>query len=554
MPPTTRSQTKSLSSSSSSPDSQTRYSRSGSRSRSRSRSSNGSIDSADADYTLVPHATQLNLPLVLPPPVGRQLLSLCFHSSWRARRHLRVHFVSTDVLLDDAPDSPDLSEPESDPEHDPEHHHDFLTIVNYDPIAVSLPSTASPWALPAAAALFLVLLVLAALVLLAVDSFASIRPYTCPLLRNRRECLVPFSADSSASNHYTVTTSKTKAATATASSSTSSSTTITLRNLTAVVRPYAQLVRLLDHPNAVVLPAIQREFSELCLTAWALPHIESEPCYRIVDLLDKANVHLSQLLVGIHTRGPGNPISALSDTIVLMAYGVYQRQQQQQHQGHFGGDADHDTNGDGSSSSGGVWNRTAEGVFHAVISQVPNWLDDHNALALPLQTVLESLHEARSLEDGVSAVFKSAISDADPKTFPAEDVLYALDHLFDPLLARRDTLLHTLKSAIGRLDEAAQQMYTFNSTLYELRGEALAGKKPRRFEDFDALLSRLAYAVRVLSHEIEAVGVRERRGGTRRLEDERAALEAVEESRPRHRRARERASVREREQSRWLWW
>jgi len=150
-------------------------------------------------------------------------------------------------------------------------------------------------------------------------------------------------------------------------------------------------------------------------------------------------------------------------------------------------------------------------------------------------------------------LFGCTTNDGICTTSPGEDVLYALDHLFDPLLARRDTLLHTLESAVGRLDEAAQQMHTFNSTLYELRGEALAGKKPRRFEDFDAMLSRLSNAVRVLGHAMEAVEVRERRD-TRRLEEERAALEAVEESRPRHRRVRERASVREHQQPRWLWW
>lgn len=42
-------------------------------------------------------------------------------------------------------------------------------------------------------------------------------------------------------------------------------------------------------------------------------------------------------------------------------------------------------------------------------------------------------------------------------------MLYALDRLFDPLPTRRDTLLHTLGSAVGGLNEAAGRMYVFNA-------------------------------------------------------------------------------------------
>lgn len=65
------------------------------------------------------------------------------------------------------------------------------------------------------------------------------------------------------------------------------------------------------------------------------------------------------------------------------------------------------------------------------------------------------------------------------------------------------------------------------------------------FEGFDVLLSRLADAVRILDHELEAVGLRGRRSGVS-LEEEEAAREEVEGVRPRHRRAREWVSEHER--------
>lgn len=130
-----------------------------------------------------------------------------------------------------------------------------------------------------------------------------------------------------------------------------------------------------------------------------------------------------------------------------------------------------------------------------------------------------------------------------PGKSPSEDVSYAHDRLFDPLLPRRDTLLHTLESATGLLDDAAGRMYEFNATLHETRGEARApgGRRRYAFEDFDVLLGRVKDALGILDHELEAVGVRERqrrRDGVGE-EEEAAAARKVEEKRPRRRRERE---------------
>ncbi|WQF76835.1 hypothetical protein CDEST_01849 [Colletotrichum destructivum] len=96
-------------------------------------------DEDDDNNNINSHAIQLNIPLVLPPPVDRQLLSLCFHSSWRTRSQLRFHFRNVnEVLLDHDEGSDTNQDPESEP--DPEHRDTRLTIVTYDPIVALSPS------------------------------------------------------------------------------------------------------------------------------------------------------------------------------------------------------------------------------------------------------------------------------------------------------------------------------------------------------------------------------------------------------------------------------
>ncbi|KAI8305201.1 hypothetical protein K4K59_012306 [Colletotrichum sp. SAR11_240] len=298
-------------------------------------------------------AIQLNLPLALPPPFNRQLLSLCFHASWRTRRRLRIHFSNrSEVLLDDDTSSSDSSSSFSD--SDSRHHHENLTVIDYDPIAVPSHPSARRWLVPLIIACF----VAAALILAAILSYSDLRSINIiPLPPPRPRP-------------------------------------ITLRNLTTLVHPYARLVRLLDtNTPATSLPAVQREFTELCTLARALT-LPPDACHDIVDLLDDASVHLVRVLVGIRARaGPGNLL--------------------------------------------------------------PNWWDDHNALAVPLQSALESLRQAREMEGDVLGAFRLAVGSLDPNTFPAEDVFYAYDRLFTPLLPRRDALLTTLESATGMLNDAA---------------------------------------------------------------------------------------------------
>ncbi|KAK7435460.1 glycosyltransferase family 28 domain-containing protein [Colletotrichum acutatum] len=92
---------------------------------------------------------------------------------------------------------------------------------------------------------------------------------------------------------------------------------------------------------------------------------------------------------------------------------------------------------DGESEGGGsVWNRIAKDIFHAVDSQVPNWWDDHNSIATPSRTTMESLLEVHSLEDCMSLMFKSGDAHEDLNTFLLDasldqDVLSALAGLFD---------------------------------------------------------------------------------------------------------------------------
>ncbi|KAF4924981.1 hypothetical protein K4K60_005251 [Colletotrichum sp. SAR11_57] len=327
-------------------------------------------------------AIQLNLPLALPPPFNRQLLSLCFHASWRTRRRLRIHFSNrSEVLLDDDTSSSDsyCSDPDS------EHHHHNLTVIDYDPIAVPSHPSARRWLVPLIIACFIA----GAFILAAVLSYSDLRSIKIiPLPPPRPRP-------------------------------------ITLRNLTTLVHPYARLIRLLDtNTPATPLPAVQREFTELCTLGRALA-IPAGVCHDIVDLLDDTSVHLARVLVGIRARaGPGNLVGALRDTVLLMAWGidkqVQEQQEQEQQQGNGGGGE-------------GVWNSTAEGIFRAVTAQLPNWWDDHNALAVPLQSALESLRQARGMEGDVLGAFKLAVGSLDPNTFPAEDVFYAYDRLFTPL-------------------------------------------------------------------------------------------------------------------------
>ncbi|KAJ0358252.1 hypothetical protein COL154_009316 [Colletotrichum chrysophilum] len=275
---------------------------------------------------------------------------------------------------------------------------------------------------------------------------------------------------------------------------------------TTLVHPYARLVRLLDtNTPATPLPAVQREFTELCTLGRALA-IPAGVCHDIVDLLDGTSVHLARELQG---------------------------------------------NGGGGE---GVWNSTAEGIFRAVTAQLPNWWDDHNALAVPLQSALESLRQARGMEGDVLGAFKLAVGSLDPNTFPAEDVFYAYDRLFTPLLPRRDALLTTLESATRMLEDAAGRVYDFNATLHGIRAEAKEGTRGAcTFEGLEVLLGRVKDALALLDYELEAVGVRQRQ----RLRDGEGGEEEardVEERRPRRRREREERDREERERGRKAWW
>ncbi|KAF4861774.1 hypothetical protein CGCSCA1_v014869 [Colletotrichum siamense] len=448
-------------------------------------------------------AIQLNLPLALPPPFNRQLLSLCFHASWRTCRRLRIHFSNrSEVLLDDDTSSSDSAS--SDP--DSEHHHDNLTVIDYDPIAVPSHPSARRWLVPLIIACFIA----GAFILAAVLSSSDLRSIK----------IIPLPPPHPRP--------------------------ITLRNLTALVHPYARLVRLLDtNTPATPLPAVQREFTELCTLGRALA-IPADVCHDIVDLLDDTSVHLARVLVGIRARaGPGNLVSALRDTVLLMAWGIdtqaQEQQEQEQQQGNRGGGE-------------GVWNSTAEGIFRAVTAQLPSWWDDHNALAVPLQSALESLRQARGMEGDVLGAFKLAVGSLDPNTFPAEDVFYAYDRLFTPLLPRRDALLTTLESATRMLEAAAGRVYEFNATLHEIRAEAKKGTRGGfAFEGLEVVLGRVKDALAVLDYELEAVGVRERQ----RLRDGEGGKEEareVEEWRPRRRREREERDREERERGRRAWW
>ncbi|KAF4922549.1 hypothetical protein CGCVW01_v005212 [Colletotrichum viniferum] len=447
-------------------------------------------------------AIQLNLPLALPPPFNRQLLSLCFHASWRTRRRLRIHFSNrSEVLLDD-----DTSSSSSCSDLDSEHHHDNLTVIDYDPIAVPSQPSARRWLVPLVIACFIAGAFILAAVLSSSD-LRCIKIIPLPPPRPRP---------------------------------------ITLRNLTTLVHPYARLVRLLDtNTPATPLPAVQREFAELCTLGRALA-IPADVCHDIVDLLDDTSVHLARVLVGIRARaGPGNLVSALRDTVLLMAWGIdkqvqeQREQEQEQRQGNGGGGE-------------GVWNSTAEGIFRAVTGQLPNWWDDHNALAVPLQSALKSLKQARGMEGDVLAAFKLAVGSLKPNSFPAEDVYYAYDRLFTPLLPRRDALLTALESATGMLEDAAGRVYEFNATLYGIRAEAKKGTRGGyAFEGVEMLLGRVKDALAVLDYELEAVGVRERQ----RLRDGEGGEEEareVEERRPRRRREREERDRKER--GRKAWW
>lgn len=114
-----------------------------------------------------------------------------------------------------------------------------------------------------------------------------------------------------------------------------------------------------------------------------------------MHLLENANARLSQLpqrFVGISTQKVSATPSALIETLLPMACGVDQRPRQHQVNHPDGENGDRDS----------VWNRTAEAIFHAVISRVPNWWDDHNSIATPSRTTMESFLEMRSLEDDVS--------------------------------------------------------------------------------------------------------------------------------------------------------
>ncbi|KAF4807649.1 hypothetical protein CGCSCA5_v013175 [Colletotrichum siamense] len=412
-------------------------------------------------------AIQLNLLLALPPPFNRQLLSLCFHASWRTRRHLRIHFSNrSEVLLDDDTSSSDSAS--SDP--DSEHHHDNLTVIDYDPIAVPSHPSARRWLVPLIIACFIA----GAFILAAVLSSSDLRSIK----------IIPLPPPHPRP--------------------------ITLRNLTALVHPYARLVRLLDtnHP-ATPLPAVQREFTELCTLGRALA-IPADVCHDIVDLLDDTSVHLAHVL---------------------------EQQEQEQQQGNEGGGE-------------GVWNSTAEGIFRAVTAQLPSWWDDHNALAVPLQSALESLRQARGMEGDVLGAFKLAVGSLDPNTLR----LLRIRPPLTPLLPRRDALLTTLESATRMLEDAAGRVYEFNATLHEIRAEAKKGTRGGfAFEGLEVVLGRVKDALAVLDYDLEAVGVRERQ----RLRDGEGGEEEareVEERRPRRRREREERDREERERGRKAWW
>ncbi|KAK2052172.1 hypothetical protein LY76DRAFT_671966 [Colletotrichum caudatum] len=193
-------------------------------------------------YKTDDHAIQLNLPLALPLPSDRQLLSLCFHASWRTHRRLRIHFTNHSKVLLDANDDDDDNNDNSSSNSDPGHRHDNLTVIDYDPIAVSSspPPLAQRWLVP-----------------------------------------------------------------------------LIIESLVIAVA-------------LVLLAATAREFAELCTLARALA-IPADACHDIGDLLDDAAVHLARVLAGVRTRpGPGNLISALRDTVLLMAWGIDKQHREQE--------------------------------------------------------------------------------------------------------------------------------------------------------------------------------------------------------------------------------
>ncbi|KAH0424824.1 hypothetical protein CcaCcLH18_11322 [Colletotrichum camelliae] len=293
-------------------------------------------------------AIQLNLPLALPAPFNRQLLSLCFHASWRTRRRLRIHFSNrSEVLLDDTSSSED----------DDSEHHDNLTVISYAPIAVPSHPPTHRWLIP------LIIASLIAITLIAAALRHPLQLHDPPPPRPRP---------------------------------------ITLRNLTSLVHPYARLLRLLDTAPTAVLPGVQREFAELCALARPLA-LPADACHDIVDLLDDAGVHLARVVGGIRVMGPGNLGGALRDTVLLMAWGIDQQRQRQEQE---------ETQDEG--AGGGAWNATAEGIFRAVAAQMPNWWDDHNALAVPVQAALEALRAARGAEGDVLSAFKRGVGSLDP--------------------------------------------------------------------------------------------------------------------------------------------
>ncbi|OBR14786.1 hypothetical protein CH63R_03512 [Colletotrichum higginsianum IMI 349063] len=242
-------------------------------------------DEDDDSNDINGHAIQLNIPLVLPPPIDRQLLSLCFHSSWRTRSQLRFHFRNvSEVPLDDDKGSDTNQDPES--ESDPEHCDTRLTIVTYDPIVAPSPSitisntTSRRLLLASSAAALLVFAI--AFVFAILSGFDPLH-YPLPPLRP-----------------------------------------ITFRGLAAVVQPYVKLIHLLDLPNTT-LPAVENEFFELYLSTQA--DVNPSLCLKVVNLLDDANEHLARLLVGLNAPYMGNTVYTLRDDLILMSWSIDQQRQ-----------------------------------------------------------------------------------------------------------------------------------------------------------------------------------------------------------------------------------
>ncbi|KAI3536002.1 hypothetical protein CSPX01_11036 [Colletotrichum filicis] len=99
---------------------------------------------------------------------------------------------------------------------------------------------------------------------------------------------------------------------------------------------------------------------------------------------------MSRIFVGILTQKVSTIPSVLNETLLPMAPAVDRRQEQYQM-----------THPESESEDGNsVWNQSVEGIFHPVISQVPDRWDDHISVALSSRTTTESLLEVRSLEDG----------------------------------------------------------------------------------------------------------------------------------------------------------